>query len=189
MKKTYYNHHDIIKNEAGWIFYDTNLKIWRKIFNSLIGNKILDMGCGGGLAISLCKLFNPELKTFGFEGSEDLRPFWKKRDIKVVTGNIYKLPFEDCQFDTVFSSHVLEHLEDPQQVINESIRVSKKRIIHVVPEGDVDIKNFGTKHLRIYNRINFLEHFEYSSIKILSYESLQDTHMNSLFICIEKNEK
>jgi ubiquinone/menaquinone biosynthesis C-methylase UbiE len=189
MNKTYYRFNDTIQNEKGWIFYDTNLKIWRKIFNSIIGQKILDIGCGGGVAISMCKLFNPELNAYGFEGTEDLRPFWEKRNIKVKTGNIYKLPFKDAEFDTVFSSHVLEHLDNPQLAIDESIRVSKKRIIHVVPEGNVDIKNFGTKHLKIYNRINFLQHFEYSQMSILSYESLQDTHMNSLFICLEKNEK
>jgi ubiquinone/menaquinone biosynthesis C-methylase UbiE len=186
MNKTHYNFTDIVQNEKGWTFYDTNLKIWRKIFNSLEGNKILDIGCGGGLAISMCKLFNPELEVFGFEGSENLRPFWGKRNISVITGNIYNLPFEDNKFDTVFSSHVLEHLENPDLAVKESIRVAKKRIIHVVPEGDVDVKNFGTKHLIIYNRVNFLKHFEHPETNILSYESLQDTHMNSLFVCIEK---
>jgi SAM-dependent methyltransferase len=186
MKQTEYKYSDVIENEKGWVFYDTNLRIWRKIFNSLYGNKILDIGCGGGVAIAMCKLFNPKLEVFGFEGSEELKDFWKSRNINVFTGDINKLPFKDNEFDTVFSSHVLEHLVDPNLAIKESIRVAKKRIIHIVPEGDVNLKNFGSPHLRIYNRINFLEHFQDLTINVLTYESMQDSHMNSLFICVEK---
>ena len=72
-------------------------------------------------------------------------------------------------------------------MIDESLRISKKRVIHVVPEGNVNEKNFGTPHLKIYNRVNFKKYFNKKNIKIINYESIQDTHMNSLFICLEKN--
>jgi ubiquinone/menaquinone biosynthesis C-methylase UbiE len=187
VKETKYLFEDILENEKGWLFYDTNLKLFRKIFNSISGKDIIDIGCGGGLMIGLIKLFNPEIKVTGFEGSEEIRPIWKKRNLEVKTGDIYKLPFQDNEFDTVFSSHVIEHLEKPEEMIEESLRVSKKRIIHIVPEGNVNEKNFGTPHLKIYNRVNFIKHFNQKNIRIINYESIQDTHMNSLFICLEKN--
>ncbi len=187
MKETKYLFEDILENEKGWLFYDTNLKLFRKIFNSLSGKNILDIGCGGGLMIGLIKLFNTEINVTGFEGSEEIRTIWKKRNLEVKTGDIYKLPFQDNEFDTVFSSHVIEHLERPEKMIEESLRVSKKRIIHIVPEGNVNEKNFGTPHLKIYNRVNFVKYFNQKNIRIINYESIQDTHMNSLFICLEKN--
>jgi len=184
MQNTYYKYDDVIKNEKGWIFYDTNLKIWRKIFNSLIGNKILDIGCGGGIAISLCKIFNPELKIFGFEGTEDLRPFWEKRSIKVVTGNIYKLPFEDEEFDTVFSSHVLEHLEDAQAAIDESIRVSNKN----VGASDEYLKH--NVNGRIFDKKNNLENqinFYINNIKKIKIHGERNRIIFKNNLCYSKN--
>ena len=186
IKKTSYNIDQVIENEKGWLFYDTNLKLWRTLHNLFKGSRILDVGCGSGISISMSKIFNPNLKIEKFEEQENIRPIWKKRGAKVTTGKIKKLPYKNGSFDTVYSSHVLEHLKDPDKAILETIRVSKKRIIHIVPEGNVDEKNFGTPHLKIYNRKNFLLLFKKYNLKVVKYESLQDTHMNSLIICLEK---
>lgn len=187
MKKTSYDFNDVEENERGWLFYDTNLKLFRKIINSINGNNIADIGCGGGLMIGLIKLFNPKIKVTGFEESETIRSVWEKRNLEVQTGDIYNLPFKNDKFDTVISSHVIEHLKKPEKMIEESIRISSKRIIHIVPEGNVNEKNFGTPHLKTFNRVNFKKLFDQKNIKIINYESLQDTHMNSLFICLEKS--
>ena len=42
-----------------------------------------------------------------------------------VAGDGYVLPFRDDAFDLVFSSNVLEHVNDPEAFIRESIRVAK----------------------------------------------------------------
>ena len=186
IKKTSYNFSQIIENEKGWLFYDTNIKLWRKIHNLFLGKKILDVGCGSGISISISKVFDPDLNIEGFEEQENIRPIWEKRKIKVTTGKISKLPYKNRTFDTVYSSHVLEHLKNPVYAVSESIRVAKKRVIHVVPEGNVNSKNFGTPHLKIYNRINFLSLFSKFKLDISLYESFQDTHMNSLIICLDK---
>ena len=44
-----------------------------------------------------------------------------------------KLPFEDKSFDVVYSSHLLEHVENPAAVLREFVRVAKKQIIIIVP--------------------------------------------------------
>ena len=41
-------------------------------------------------------------------------------------GDIRKLPFEDNQFDTVFSIGTIEHIKDSQKAINENYRVLKR---------------------------------------------------------------
>lgn len=186
MKKTHYNLKEILINEEGWTFYDTNIKLWRQLYKSIKGKKILDIGCGTGLMMGLNQLFDPQKEILGLEGGDSGEKVWKKRNLKVIKGNIYKLPFKNNYFDTVYSSHVLEHLKKPTLAIKESIRVSKKRVIHIVPEGNVQEKNFGTPHLKIYNRINFLNEFKNLKVKIINYRSIQDTHMNSLFIVIDK---
>jgi Methyltransferase domain len=48
--------------------------------------------------------------------------------------DIEKLPFKDNEFDTIVSTHTLEHVQDIFQAISELRRVAKKRIILVVPK-------------------------------------------------------
>ena len=177
---TEYNKKQILENDKGWIFYDAAFKCWKSIFKNIEGDSVLDIGCGGGVSLSLIKVFNPFLHLVGLEGSNSGKDVWDLRGLDVKVGDIYKLPFKDKSFDTVYSSHVLEHCEEPKRVISETIRVASKRIIHIVPDGNVDEKNFGSRHIHKYNRINFLELFDNKSLKITFYESIQDTHMSSL---------
>ena len=177
---THYNVDEIKENDEGWLFYDAAFKCWKSIYQNLTGNSILDIGCASGTMIALIKIFNPDLKLTGFEGSEASKIAWQKRNIDVSVGNIYSMPFSDKSFDTVYSSHVLEHCENPEFVIKESIRLARKRIIHIVPDGDVSNKNFGSPHLHIFNRKNFMELFK--DIFIVSYKSIPDYHMNSLMV-------
>ena len=58
------------------------------------------------------------------------------------------------------ASYVLEHIEDEHMAISEMARVVSRRLIIVVPQGNVDDKNHGSPHFRYYNRINFVKVFE-----------------------------
>ena len=46
--------------------------------------------------------------------------------------NIYQLPFEDQQFDTVLCSHTIEHVEYPRRFDRELRRVAKE-VVYVLP--------------------------------------------------------
>lgn len=51
----------------------------------------------------------------------------------VCNCDIQKLPFADKQFGAVIASHVLEHVDDPQQALRELHRVADEVIV-VTPE-------------------------------------------------------
>lgn len=51
-----------------------------------------------------------------------------------VDADIAHLPFKDNAFDFSFSSHLLEHVEDPNQALKEMMRVSKAGYFEV-PNG------------------------------------------------------
>lgn len=187
-KNTYYSTEQLIENDKGWLFYNAALKNWKSIHSKIIGDKVLDIGCGGGIAIGLSKVFEPNKKFIGFEGNKKISKIWELRNIEVKTGNIYKLPFKNNEFDTTYSSHVLEHLKYPKKAILESIRVSKKRIIHSVPSGDVGDKNFGSKHLNIFNRKNFITLFKIKNVIVKNYYAVEDLHMTSLIVILEKTK-
>lgn len=54
------------------------------------------------------------------------------------------MPFKDKVFDYVICSHLLEHVEKPDQVINEIMRVGKAGYIEVPYEGSSKIWDFST---------------------------------------------
>lgn len=177
-----YDINQILSNEAGWLFYSAAIKNWRVINSYMVGPNILDVGCAGGISMALSRVFNPSWRFQGFEGEDSAREIWSLRNLEVSVGNIYKLPFEDASFDTVFTSHVLEHLVDPKAVLRECARVSRRRIIHSVPIGNVDDKNHGSPHLQYFDRINFIELFSDLKLDIVTYTHVADTHMSSLIL-------
>lgn len=185
---TYYDLKEVYESEKGWYLFDAAWRNWKFMFSQIEGQSLLDLGSGAGISLALAKVFNPHLAVLGLEGDSEVLKVSKQRGISTQSGDIYSTPFDDNQFDTVWSSHVLEHLEKPEVAISESWRVAKKRIIHSVPVGDVDDKNLGSKHLHIFNRKNFSELFidacpESTSMK-LTY--IEDAYMSSFVIVVDK---
>lgn len=182
---TSYSLAEIIDSEQGWLFYTAAFKTWRVIHSLVAGNSLLDIGCGSGIGLGLHQLFDPKLAVVGLEGNDDGRPVWDARGLNVVTGDIYELPFEADEFDTVVSSHVLEHLEFLERALLESMRVAKRRVIHAVPSGNVDDKNHGTPHLHIFSRVSIIELAKKVGAESFSLHLAEDTHMSSLILAID----
>lgn len=51
--------------------------------------------------------------------------------------DIYNLPFQTAQFDTVLCSHTIEHVDDPARLFNELKRVGKQVTIVIPPLYDI----------------------------------------------------
>ena len=185
---THYNLKEVYESEKGWYLFDAAWRNWKFMFSQIEGKSLLDLGSGAGISLALAKVFNPDLKVLGLEGGNDVLEVSKQRGISTRSGDIYSTPFDDGQFDTVWSSHVLEHLEKPEAAISESWRVAKKRIIHAVPVGDVDDKNLGSKHLHIFNRKNFTELFLGACPGNTSMQItyIEDTYMSSFVMVVNK---
>lgn len=94
---------------------------------------VLDVGCGTGKLVKALRRFGIEAQ--GVEISDDalnlaqphIRQYLKK-------GDIVHLPYDEGQFDLVITFDTLEHLDRAKirKGIDETIRVSKKYILHKV---------------------------------------------------------
>ncbi len=96
------------------------------------GMTLLDCGCGPGtITLGLAAVVAP-----GHVVGIDLEPGMITRatafatarqitNVRFQVANICDLPFPDSAFDTVFTSAVLEHLDDPVQALQEMCRVLK----------------------------------------------------------------
>lgn len=92
--------------------------------------KILEVGCNDGLAME-----HLQRKGFEVEGMDIAKhklKIAKKHGLKVCFGYQEKVPFKDKSFDTIFSSHTLEHSYDTEQTVREYQRVAKRAVV-VVP--------------------------------------------------------
>ena len=120
------------------------------------GKRILDYGCATG---SYCL----KLKRLGFEcvGVDINEEYIKIAQQRNVTAYVVKdtLPFEDKSFDTVIMFELLEHVQNPEQVLKESKRVALKNILITVPNcGEFEaLKKYGMTydHFLDLDHINF----------------------------------
>ncbi len=89
--------------------------------------KLLDVGCGDGVALYLLQQALPELELYGVDPSEEALEVARKkiRGVKVEKSTSDSLPFEDDFFDIVISSDVIEHVDNPELMLSEMKRVAK----------------------------------------------------------------
>ncbi len=128
--------------------------------------KILDIGCGMGLLLDEakkigCEGIGIEISNYALEQRKDL-------DIR------RDFTFPDNYFDMVFMIGVIEHLQEPQSMINKIVKVLKK-------EGKLVITTVNSKlphltkppeHLSYFNKRNikmFLENNDFDVLSINHY--------------------
>lgn len=105
-------------------------KRFKKVLENIdfMADRMLDVGCHSGLFTQkIAQAVNPN-KIYGIDVSASAIEVAKKRikngNFKIA--NAHKLPFKGSQFDCVFCLEVLEHVEEPRQVLSEIRRVLKK---------------------------------------------------------------
>lgn len=103
-----------------------------EIIKDVIGGSVCDIGCGTGILLKHIKSARPEVTRlmgvdFAIDDADALE------GIEYKAAKIENLPFKDGEFDTVICTHVVEHVLDYRAAIAELRRITKKRLIIVVP--------------------------------------------------------
>ncbi len=117
---------------------------WNEILQRYTEDSLttLDLGSGRGENSAMLALRGKE--TTLFDWAENNLSFSKRlfqaidKKAVFIQGDMTKrLPFEDNAFDTVFSCGVLEYFTDEQikEILKETFRVAKKRVIILVPNA------------------------------------------------------
>lgn len=92
--------------------------------------KILDLGCGDGSTISdleHSELFKKTFDIYGADISKSSINLAKKRNLKTkfLVGDVRNLSFKNKSFDFIYSLMVIEHIENPSNILNEIKRLLK----------------------------------------------------------------
>jgi SAM-dependent methyltransferase len=99
--------------------------------------RILDFGCGKGKMVNY-------LYSLGFNANGcDITPAWEDGQdttsgrCSIITMNPYRLPYQDDSFDLVFSTSVLEHAQNTEEIFREIYRVLRN--------GGISMHNYPSK--------------------------------------------
>jgi SAM-dependent methyltransferase len=90
--------------------------------------KAIEIGCGEGFSTQrLRDLLPANVTLYASEFVEDLVPKAQKRNpsVKVTQESIYETKHADNSFDLIFLLEVLEHLDYPDQALQELARILK----------------------------------------------------------------
>lgn len=109
---------------------DLNRACLDRIPEEIVGQNVLEAGSGQGvLAGRLGTRF--QVTGCDLHIADHVRD--ENPDVTFVEANLEKLPFADGAFETVVSTHVLEHVLDIDTAMAELRRVASRRLVIVVP--------------------------------------------------------
>jgi SAM-dependent methyltransferase len=129
----------LIPTPMGRHWMAEHIRVFTRLFAMRPSDRFLDVGCGEGYyTIPLARqagltvgadLSQSILRVFG-----SLKNFPADR-VRLVNGDVERLPFPDGSFDKILCSHVLEHVLDDRAVLAEIHRLLKDdgRAILAVP--------------------------------------------------------
>src|SRR5256885_3030515 len=92
-----------------------------------VRGKVLDVGCGAGSVAKAVRRERADLDVFGCDASRSaIAAASASRDgVDFRLATAERLPFGDGELDFVWIFDVLEHVDDPEQVLREVARVLK----------------------------------------------------------------
>ena len=93
----------------------------------------LDMGCGTGRTLPIYESLG--MCAVGIDTSLAAHHIADVHGRVVIDQNACCTWMPSKSFDAVVSLHLLEHLKEPQEALKESVRLSSKVAVHLIPLG------------------------------------------------------
>jgi SAM-dependent methyltransferase len=125
-------------------------KIYAKLFFKLNRfpeiqkkGKVLDIGCGGCTELNSYKQAGWE--CFGIDPDPDVKNIGKKYGLNICIGELKEAKYHENFFDLIIMKHSLEHIPNPNEILEEVYRVLKSDgVLYIeVPNGEsFEIKIF-----------------------------------------------
>ena len=136
-------HRDNQYHENESLFRDIFLKRLQIISKFKKPGKILEIGSSTGVMLKLFK--DSGWEVLGIEPSKKACGIANARGVKTVNTDFESAHLKDRIFDVVILNHVLEHLNDPKQILKKCHQVLVKNGIIFI-----DVPNFGSLSSQIF---------------------------------------
>lgn len=134
----------VLDRLSGEPFYDGYKRRLREVLGARRGSRILDIGAGAGdTARALTE--DHGAVVVALDRSVTMAAAMRDRAVpRVLAADGHRLPFGSASFDGVLADRVLQHVADPEQVLDEMVRVLR-------PGGRIALADpdYGTQTLDI----------------------------------------
>lgn len=157
--------------------YDTSQRLIKVLEYVQNGQKFLDLGCGTGLLCRMVKDAYPEAEVWGTDISsqaiEDNQA--ERSDITYHQGyvGLHDEIVPENHFDVVFSGEVLEHLDDPIDLLKDAYRALKpggKLIITTPCENHIQ----SPEHVWEFTHEDVIDLYKQAGFEVPSFVYLHD---------------
>lgn len=164
-KDGYYIPHQAIYGFAPFrVLQFCEIQTFLSCLDILSFNSFLDIGCAEGFYPRLVKV-RYGAETYGMDLSVPaVRRMWEYNHIEGLCGDAHNIPVKDKAFDVVLCNDMIEHVTEPQKVISELTRITKKHLFIGVPlafskreidEFKPDINAERDQHVHIFTPKSF----------------------------------
>lgn len=157
------------------------LKIINNFLTQISKNQsVLEIGCGDG-EIAEALLKNTKLPISNYTATElteggvktAKRTLQKFKTAKIYQADATKLPFKNKSFDLVFSFDVMHHVNDPELMAQEIVRVGKRRILLIEANGLSLARRFAEKQKK-YIQMSEKSYFPWQYSKYFSLPRVKE---------------
>ncbi len=139
--------------------------LFQTYFSDVKG-KILEAGCSVGSFLALA----PK-QIQGIDFDEESIKICKEKGLNAMQMDLTKkLSFKNEEFDAVFSSYVIEHIQNPLFMVKELRRILKKNGKLVVMTNDW-IRTHDKKHSSFYDDYTHVRPFTKQSLKQVAFDA------------------
>ncbi len=166
------NYESIREKQVNGRYYSLE---WIKYLLALLPNKpyvkILDLGCGTGIAYEVIRGVFPETEYVGVDLSEKMILAGRRKypKAKFMVMDCENLEFPDDYFDVVIARSILHHIPDPERSLREIKRVLVKDGLVVISEPHRNIFTFLPREiLKMVTGKFDKEHTNFTTSKIRS---------------------
>jgi 2-polyprenyl-3-methyl-5-hydroxy-6-metoxy-1,4-benzoquinol methylase len=180
-------------------FYTKLLNQISKYYNQDDNFTLLDVGCGIGIVAKIIHQNFPNARITGFDISYDAVESAKLLlpSANIHIGNIYEYPYDDRTFDMVICLEVLEHLDQPDTVLDSIGKICKKHAIFSIPNDwqfratnimlfkYLEWKGNSPGHINEWNKNSFKSLLSRHSFRTINISVVMGIWM--LFLCEKLN--
>lgn len=127
-------------------------------------NKLLDVGCGIGYFLEVAKQKGWEV--YGTEYTDEAIRICKEKEFAMKKGKLNPKDYEGIQFDIITSFEVIEHINNPNEELNNFNQLLRTGgLVYVTTPNFNSLLRYRLK--AAYNVITYPEHLSYYTPKTL----------------------
>lgn len=140
MSKTY-DIQDFLDNSFFFIRYveKKRTRILLRFLGCRTTDSVIEVGCGQGIILKQVR----SKSRFGIDLSisnvKKARRLFKNEILNLIVANVEMIPVDDHSFDRIICSDVIEHVQNPEKLLKEIIRILKQngKIVITVPNDNL----------------------------------------------------